>query len=324
MTGAGEILRDEIRREGPIRFRRFMEVALYHPELGYYRRQHDPFGASGDFYTAEQLQPVFGILIARRIGMLRDSMGAPGDFTVVEVGAGRAEMEEALREFRYVPVEVGTGKLPDRIRGVVFSNEFFDALPVDAAVMREGAAREMRVGFEGGRFSWVEAGAVAEEVDCYRRRYLGGLSDGQMFEVNLEALGWLERMAAALEEGYVFTIDYGYTAAELARFPGGTLMSYRRHQALEDVLKDPGERDITAHVCFTALEEHGKRMGLQTRALETLARTIVEAGERDQFAEALEAGSPAEQRRRSLELKQLLYGMGETFRTLLQWKAAQK
>ncbi|HYM13555.1 MAG TPA: SAM-dependent methyltransferase [Bryobacterales bacterium] len=324
MTPAGEILRDEIRRDGPIPFRRFMETALYHPEFGYYRRHHDPFGAAGDFYTAEQLQPVFGILIARRIRMLRESMQAPEDFTVVEVGAGRAEMAEGLREFRYVPVDVANGKLPDRIRGVVFSNEFFDALPVHAAVMRGGAAREVRVGFEGGRFIWVEAGGIPEEVECYRRKYLGDLSDGQFFEVNLEALAWLKQMATALEEGYVFSIDYGYTAAEVVRFPRGTLMSYRRHQALEDVLKDPGEQDITAHVCFTALEEHGKRMGLEKHSLEPLARTIIEAGEGDQFAEALAGGSPAEQRRRSLELKQLLYGMGETFRTLLQWKAAQK
>ena len=46
------------------------------------------------------------------------------DFTVVELGAGRGEMAEALAEFRYVPVEIGSGELPKGIRGVVFSNEF--------------------------------------------------------------------------------------------------------------------------------------------------------------------------------------------------------
>ena len=44
MTPAGELLAAEIRRNGPIPFRRFMEVALYHPEHGYYRRARDPFG----------------------------------------------------------------------------------------------------------------------------------------------------------------------------------------------------------------------------------------------------------------------------------------
>jgi SAM-dependent MidA family methyltransferase len=318
MTPLGEILRGDILRSGPMPFDRFMQAALYHPEFGYYRRKRDPFGAGGDFYTAEQVQPAFGILIAQRIRMLRQSMGDPEDFTVVEMGAGRGEMAEALSEFRYIPVDLGSGRLPDRIRGVVFSNEFFDALPVHAGVMRDGGARELRVAFEREAFNWTEAGPLSEEVECYRRKYLGPLSDGQIFEVNLQALSWLDRMAASLESGCIMTIDYGYTARELPRFPRGTLLSYRRHQAMDDVLKDPGQQDITAHVCFTALEQHGNEIGLETRAFESLARTLMEAGEPDQFARVLAADSPDEGRRRSLHLKQLLFGMGETFRTLLQ------
>jgi len=176
----------------------------------------------------------------------------------------------------------------------------------------------MRIGWENDRFTWVEAGAAPEEVECYRKRYCSHSPDGQIIEVNLDAFRWLERIAASLDTGYVFTIDYGYTARELARFPRGTLMSYRRHQALDDVLKDPGEQDITAHVCFTGLEEHGRDLGLETESFETLAQTLVAAGERDQFAAALAAESPAEDLRRRLQLKQLLVGMGETFRVLIQ------
>src|SRR5207302_1268688 len=133
VTPAGELLQAEIRREGPIPFRRFMEVALYHPEHGYYRRARDPFGKEGDFFTAEQLQPVFGILIAARIRQLYREMGEPSDFVVVELGAGRGEVEQALA-CPYVPVEIDRGDLPSRFRGVVFSNEFFDALPVHRVI----------------------------------------------------------------------------------------------------------------------------------------------------------------------------------------------
>jgi SAM-dependent MidA family methyltransferase len=70
MTPAGELLAREIRAAGPVPFRRFMEVALYHPEHGYYRGPRDPFGKEGDFFTAEQIQPVFGILVAARIRQL--------------------------------------------------------------------------------------------------------------------------------------------------------------------------------------------------------------------------------------------------------------
>ena len=324
MTPLGEMLRDEIRRDGPISFARFMEMALYHPELGYYRQPRDPFGVKGDFYTAEQLQPVFGILIAERIRRLRSAMGDVEDFTVVELGAGRGEMAAALAEFRYVPVEMGSGELSEGIRGVIFSNEFFDSLPVHVAVMRKGEGRELRVGFTGERFTWVEAGHAPEEVECYRKTYLGALTDGDIFEAGLKWLEWMDRISQSLDDGYVFSIDYGYTAPELARFPAGTLMSYRRHQALDDVLKDPGEQDITAHVCFSALEKFGKTVGLQTVAFEPLARTLMEAGEADQFAGALLAESAEEEQRRRLQLKQLLFGMGETFRTLIQRKGGQQ
>ena len=324
MTPLGEILRDQILRSGPMPFDRFMEAALYNPEFGYYRRKRDPFGAGGDFYTAEQIQPTFGILITQRIRMLRQSMGDPEDFTVVEIGAGRGEMAEAFSEFRYIPVDLDRGNHQDRIRGVVFSNEFFDALPVHAAVMRDRAARELRIAFEREAFTWVEAGPAPEEVECYRRKYLGPLSNGQVFEVNLQAPAWLDRMAASLEGGYIMTLDYGYSIRELPRFPRGTLLSYRRHQAMDDVLKDPGEQDITAHVCFTALEQHGNEIGLETCAFEPLARTLMQAGEPDQFAQVLAAGSPDEARRRSLQLKQLLFGMGEAFRTLLQKKVGRQ
>src|SRR3954453_13969043 len=125
MTPAGELLADEIQRDGPISFRRFMEVALYHPGHGYYRRPHDPFGKHGDFFTAEQLQPVFGILIAARIRQLFHEMGEPAVFSVVELGAGRGEMRAALCEWTYTAIDLNSGTLPTNFTGVVFCNEFF-------------------------------------------------------------------------------------------------------------------------------------------------------------------------------------------------------
>ena len=57
-------------------------------------------------------------------------MADPEDFTVVELGAGRGEMAGAFAAWRYVPVEIDRGSMPAKFRGVVFSNEFFDAHPV--------------------------------------------------------------------------------------------------------------------------------------------------------------------------------------------------
>jgi SAM-dependent MidA family methyltransferase len=323
MTLAGKILREEIARSGPMSFNRFMDVALYHAEHGYYRRARDPFGKEGDFYTAEQLQPVFGILIASVIRSLCLEMGSPRNFTVVELGAGRGEMAAALSEFRYLPVDIDRGEMPGRFCGVVFANEFFDALPVDVVVKRKGGLREMRVAWRAERFEWVENGTPDDDVLRYAEQYAAPLEDGSLLEVNLSALRWIESIARCLEQGFLLVIDYGYTAAEVIRFPRGTLMSYRRHAASENVLHDPGSQDITAHVCFTALERHAALHNFETVRFESLAQTLLRAGEADQFRAALDAESEMARLQRRLQLKSLLFGMGETFRTLLLKKKTE-
>jgi SAM-dependent MidA family methyltransferase len=283
-------------------FSRFMDLCLYHPDFGYYRR--DRFGTGGDFYTAEQIQPVFGRLMAAYIRTV-----APAATTVVELGAGRREMADAFAPFNYIPVDIGYGALPERFDGVVFSNEFFDALPVDILVRKGGAWFERRV---GPGLAWDESTpAQAPPVDS---------DDIECYETQDRRVDWLRRIADSLQAGTVVTIDYGYTRRELIRFPQGTLMTYRAHKAEDDALSLPGRRDITAHVDFTALMERGEQLGLRTVRLESLSAALLRAGEKDNFASAL-AGDEARHR---LQLKTLLFGMGETFRVLVQEKAGSK
>jgi SAM-dependent MidA family methyltransferase len=139
-------------------------------------------------------------------------------------------------------------------------------------------------------------------------------------ETQTHRLAALSRIAECLDHGFIVTIDYGYTHRELVRFPEGTLMSYRRHTASDDVLSRPGEQDITAHADWTALEEHGKKLGLETVRFESLASALLRAGEADQFASALAGADEADEARNRMQLKSLLFGMGETFRVLVQRK----
>ena len=302
MTPVGEILSREILATGPIRFHRFMSAALYHPELGYYRKARDPFGRLGDFFTAEQIQPVFGILIAQCIRQLRDEMADKNDFIVVELGAGRGEMSPALGDCGYIGVDHDRGAMPESFCGVVLANEFFDALPVHVVKRTDAGFIERRVDFADGEFQWADGPAVSGALAEYVERFA---PEAEIFEVNLDALEWMKRIQRSLRRGFVLIIDYGYTQRETIRFPRGTLMSYRHHSALEDVLAAPGERDITAHVAFTPLMQ----CGLETVRFETLAQLLLRAGEKDQFAAAM-AANPQ-------QLKTLLFGMGETFRALL-------
>src|SRR5262249_41944260 len=157
-----------------------------------------PFGIHGDFYTAEQIQPVFGILVAQRIRQLAHTLGDPADFTVVELGAGRLEMASAFEEWRYVPVEVG-GELPQSIRGVGFSNEFFDALPGRVVKSSRGEFREQRVTFAEGQFRWATGDLVTDHTEEYLRGNYPPPEEGRWYEMSAAA-EWMEKIAHVLEE----------------------------------------------------------------------------------------------------------------------------
>ena len=308
MTPLAAFLRDQIQSRGPISFHRFMDAALYHPEWGYYTRPRDPFGVKGDFYTAEQLQPAFGILIRNIVQQLLPSSEA----TVVELGAGRGEMAPYFSRWRYLPIDVRRGALPASFHGLVFANEFFDALPVSLIERRANNFHEVLVAYAGERFHFTHGPSVDAHTASYIAKYLPNLADGQRIEVNLAALDSFDSINARLDRGYLLVIDYGYTTTELIRFPQGTLMSYRAHRASDDVLADPGERDITAHVNFTALRAHAESLHWRTVRIESLTQTLLRAGEADQFQEALGASPQSRQ-----HLKTLLFSMGDMFRTLL-------
>lgn len=295
-------IRERIQREGPLRFSDFMRTALYESGLGYYTRSRDPFGRVGDFYTAAQLQPVFGELVARAIHRLAESANLPR--TLLDLGAGRGEMGEVLgREFEYIPVDAGD-PLPPPFSGIVFANEFFDALPVDVAVRREGRYRQRRVTFSENRCHWIDAEPLADGIDSLQ----------EQIEIAVDAPQWVQRIAARLIRGYLIVIDYGYTRAEHSRFPHGSLMSYRHHAASPDVLAEPGERDITAHVDFDALRHAAQCVGFGEESFTTLQQWLLNAGEADQFASVLSGEGLAKRRG---QLKSLLFGMGETFRVMV-------
>lgn len=112
----------EITRNGPIPFVRFMELALYHPQYGYYMRQpdgaeHEPIGWSGDFYTSSDVHPILGRAIAAQARQMDELLSRPTPFTIVEMGAGKgllardclAELQAREDDFasrtRYVLIE---------------------------------------------------------------------------------------------------------------------------------------------------------------------------------------------------------------------------
>ncbi len=318
-----------IRESGRLPFDVYMSEALYHPDYGYYSTDADRIGALGDFYTAADLDPAVGQLLAG----LFDHMAAEVDrFTLVEIGAGKGLLARHILEQRHFPYVIversgamkarqqealeGYGvewrdRLPDRVHGCIFSNEFFDALPVRRFVRRGGKLREVFVG-EG--FTEIEADPEIP-VDVQLSE------EGQAGEVSLEAREWIRQIATALEWGYHLVVDYGDLRRELFSRQRGTLMCYRAHQTNEDPYSWIGEQDITAHVNFSDLIDEGADHGLELSGYSTQREFLVDLGLLE-LMEPLAMRQDADSIRRLQALKNLLVPpmMGERFKVLLQRK----
>lgn len=318
-----ELLREEIAANGSIPFERFMEVALYHPRHGYYCLGEKPIGKKGDFYTASQLQPVFGTLIRGYLERLCEDHQLQLPRVLTEYGAGRGEMAEAFADWEYRAVEVHSPSPALPLSGAIFGNELFDALPVSAAVRNGGKWHERRVAWRDSRFEWRTAPEPSSEIAEYALRYGAPSIDGFEFEAHLHGVRFLERLLANAANALCVFVDYGYSERDWKRFPAGTLMSYRGHRADADVLADPGGQDITSHVPFHVLEDVARRAGGEVLRMERLANALLYSGERDDFRTALRAAGEKEEFERRQQLKSLLFGMGESFLVIAIAKGAQ-
>ena len=89
MKQTAEIIRREIEKSGAISFARFMELALYCPDSGYYETQKDTVGRRGDFYTSVSTGELFGELLAFQFAEWLTEMPKPSfaPLKIVEAGA---------------------------------------------------------------------------------------------------------------------------------------------------------------------------------------------------------------------------------------------
>ncbi len=303
MNALAGLIREEIAVRGPMRFDRFMQLALYHPKHGYYGRPR-PIGRTGDFYTSVSVGPLFGRLLARQFQQMAELPGED-EFWVVEQGAhdgqlARDVLEELGRvprsavRWRYLIIEPsraareaqatvlsefsGQVRWLERLEdfaetkpaGVYFSNELVDALPVRLIERTPSGWCERCVGLEGkDSFAWTLTPIVDDELrDAMAERSLPDVP-GYQTEIHLEARRWMRAVAGFLRRGYIATIDYGYPAAlyDAPFRQAGTLSCYREHHRGGDVLADPGEQDITAHVELTSLARAGEKAGWTTLGL---------------------------------------------------------
>jgi SAM-dependent MidA family methyltransferase len=176
-------------------------------------------------------------------------------------------------------------ELPARTVGSVMSNELADALPVHVLEKRGAALSEVYVTADAasGGFAETLGEPSSPEVAAYLDRYRvpwRGYPDGWRAEVCLAAERWMRSVAASVERGYALTIDYGDTARRLytPERRHGTLATYSRHHFGDQALAQPGRRDLTAHVNFSALVLAGWEQGLRLEEMTTQAAFLERQG----------------------------------------------
>lgn len=289
------------------------------------------FGA-GSGALASQLLEVLGDRIRR--------------YTIVDLSSALRARQQATVAAR-VPQHLDklnfALELPDPIRGVVVGNELLDAMPVvllhfDGEQWRErgvswqaesvpatstATGTTSTAGTDGavpvepsgaGHFVWVDRPTdLRPPTEALER---GGFVPGTVVELPRQASGFMRTLAATLERGAAFLIDYGFPELEFyhPQRTGGTLMCHRAHQADDDPLDAVGDKDITAHVDFTAVALAAQDAGMNVLGYTTQAHFLFNCGITDDLQAAHTAGDI-----RALAMAQKLiteHEMGELFKVL--------
>ena len=295
-------------------FASFMELALYHPTIGYYRRERSRIGydPGTDFFTASTSGPIFGELVAAACVTLLGETD-PREFCFVELGAesaggvlaGVAHPFGGARTLRIGEPAILTG------RCIVFSNELFDAQPFHRFVFRRGAWRELGVMLCDGALAEVELPTTTPA------RLPSGAPDGYTIDAPLPATALARQIAAQPWTGLLVACDYGKSWRELTEVtPAGTARAYHRHTQSNDLLARPGEQDLTCHVCWDWLTEALAQRGFAAPTVESQEAFFVHHA-----AELIAAISSAEAARfsqKKLALLQLLHPahLGQKFQVL--------
>lgn len=332
-----------------------MEIALYHPDHGYYGSGENRVGKEGDYVTGPTLSPVFGASLG---GLVREFLSRAGDevSTVVDIGCGDGGLINtmcaaggATGAYRFFGVDRSLSRVeangcarfvqtidevPRDGSHLLISNELFDAFPFTRLVQRDEHLHELWVTERDGELDWSEHEAAAPWEDYFVEREIP-LADGQFADVSMEWGAYYADLCQIVSRGLIVTLDYGYPEKQLfdmraRRF--GTAASYAGHRVSRDLLSTPGERDLTAHVNFSDLIRAGQRAGFETLFFGRQAQFLLAIGAAEhELLRPIEEGAVAtvaeavELQERREEARRLILpdGIGEEIRVLVQGRGIE-
>lgn len=270
---------------GPLRFDRFMHLALYGPN-GFYTGGGRAGRAGADFITSAEVGPLFGAVLARALDAWWDELGRPDPFVVYDAGAGPGTLVRSIRAaagrcrdaLRLVAVEVSatqrarhhesvqsTESLPSEPAYpsqpcIVLANELLDNLPFRLLVFDAGW-REAHVvldrggaGTGGDDIRFVEVLHPVSELPSWLP---ATAPHGARVPWQQLAHDWVVDARRLVGAGRVVAFDYVTPrSAELAISPWRSwLRTYRQHDRGGHYLAAPGSQDITTQVALDQLPE---------------------------------------------------------------------
>lgn len=253
-------LLEPLSRKGLMPFDRFMEIALYEPELGYYAQKGKLRVGNvpeADFYTAESMGRVFAELVAGACHGLAAQAGLEG-LTFAEMGAepGAPNVASlACPPFAKALALPYGMQCPDKEPLLLFSNELFDAQPFHRMVYMQGCWRECGVRIVEGRAVEELLPEWSAPIAAFAPHLPKEAPEGYRLDLPLRAEALMAELASRKNVQAIVAFDYGLDWADLLyRRPAGTARAYRSQRLCEDLLEAPGEQDLTCHIAWDGLE----------------------------------------------------------------------
>lgn len=302
-----DIIREILKEKHYLSISSFMNIALYHPQHGYYQKKN-PFGMGGDFVTSPQISSLWSEMFSLFFIYQFKKNWKPGmKVYFLELGAGngffirdflslaskvkdlsenlevilveiseklQAEQKEKLSTFKNFNIkwEKDTLDALDSIQDsqnnliFVFSNEFFDAFPINQFVKYNDKWHEVCVilsedqkSFEFGftHFDFTEA--IRKHLDVISVEE-EAIKNKEFIEVSNDQIEIFTSIARKIHKnkGVAVTVDYGVIKTEFI----STLQSIKNHERNE-VLENIGNADITYLINFELLFSIAQNEGLK-------------------------------------------------------------
>ncbi|QED48623.1 class I SAM-dependent methyltransferase [Cytobacillus dafuensis] len=339
-----------------ITYAEYIQLALYHPQYGYYMRDKCKIGRDGDFITSSNVSDIYGRSIAK--WFYKQVKANKLKASICEIGAGTGRFANAFIDewnkistepIHYFILEASPHHrklqqdeiiFSERVKqidslmeispfeGLIFSNELFDAFPVHVIEKQNGQLMEIMVTVENDQLAESVVPLENEQILTFLKESGLNIKDGQRIEIPLQMEDMICSIANVLANGMVLTVDYGYTNEEWKKLwrREGSLRGYYQHQQINNILLYPGEMDITSHVHFDAFINLGSKNGLQFINKWRQDEFLITSGILEDLQDHYDPNPFSEVSKRNRAIRSLIMpsGISSSFHIILQEKEIRK